>query len=108
MDIGEFQRRSIRTLNNDLTREEQIANMIMGLAGENGEIADHIKKAFYQGHQLDRKHLMEELGDLMFYVVNLATLYDLSMENILDYNIEKLKKRYKNGFTSEESINRQE
>ena len=108
MDIGEFQRRSLRTLNNELTREEQISNMIMGLCGENGEIADQIKKNFYQGHELDRNHLKEELGDLMFYVVNLATLYDLSMENILDYNIEKLKKRYKNGFTPEESINRQE
>lgn len=108
MDINEFQRRSIRTLNNDLTWEEQVSNMIMGLAGESGEIADHIKKVFYQGHELNRKHLAEEIGDLMFYIVNLSTLYDLSMENILDYNIEKLKKRYKNGFTSEESINRQE
>ena len=108
MDIGEFQRRSIRTLNNELTKEEQVANMIIGMFSEGGEIGSEIKKAFYQGHELDRKHLMEELGDLMFYVVNLATLYDLSMENILDYNIEKLKKRYKNGFTTEESINRQE
>lgn len=106
MEIQEYQRLSTRTLNKDLTKEQQVSNMVAGIFGEGGEVADQIKKAFYQGHELDKKHLQEELGDLMFYVTNLATIYNISMENVLEDNINKLKKRYKNGFSAKASIDR--
>ena len=108
MRISEYQCQATRTINTSLEKEQNISNMIFGILGEGGEIADHLKKHFYQGHSLDVKHLEEEIGDLMWYIVNLATIYDLSMETILDKNIEKLHKRYKVGFTKRESINRAE
>ena len=107
MEIAEFQKLSVRTLNNKLTMDEQLANMVIGATGEFcGEVADNIKKYLYQGHSLDKEHIAEELGDTMFYICNLATLLDINMEDVLEKNIEKLNKRYKNGFSCKASIDR--
>lgn len=108
MKIREFQKLSTRTVKADHTKEQMIANMIFGANGEIGEVTDLLKKYLFQGHSLDVAKLEEELGDVMFYLVNLATIFNLDMENILDINIEKLKSRYPNGFESERSINRKE
>ena len=107
MDIKTYQELSVRTLNMDLTADQQIMNMGLGVCGEGGEIADAIKKAFFQGHYLDKEHLAEEIGDVMFYLSNLATLLGFKMEDILQGNIDKLKKRYTGGFDSNRSINRE-
>lgn len=106
MEIKEFQEKSIRTMNQDLDFSEKVCNMIFGINGEVGEVTDILKKHFFQGHGLDIDHLEEELGDVMFYIVNLATLYGLDMETILQKNIDKLSKRYKDKFTIEQSLNR--
>lgn len=106
MDIREFQRVSTRTLNKELSKEQAISNMIFGANGELGEVTDILKKHLYQGHRINKIHLAEEIGDTLFYIVNLCTIYNLDVEDILQGNVDKLKKRYKNGFTVEESINR--
>ena len=106
MEIAEFQKLSIRTLNNKLTMDEQLANMVIGANCEFSEAGDSIKKYLYQGHSLDKEHITEELGDTMFYICNLATLLDIDMKDVLEKNIEKLNKRYKNGFSYKASIDR--
>ena len=106
MEIQEFQKLSIRTLNNSLSEKEQLANMVIGASCEFSEAGDSIKKYLFQGHELDKKHIEEELGDTMFYICNLATLLNISMENVLEQNVEKLNKRYKNGFSYKASIDR--
>lgn len=106
MEIKEFQKNSIRTLNMDLTKEQLLSNMVMGIAGESGEVADVIKKHLYQGHDLDVAHLKEEIGDVMFYIVNLANVLELDMQEVLEDNINKLRKRYPQGFDADRSINR--
>ena len=106
MEVKEFQQNSLRTLNRELTKEQLLSNMVMGIAGESGEVADVIKKHLYQGHELDVAHLKEELGDVMFYIVNLATVLELDICEVLEDNINKLRKRYPQGFDSDRSINR--
>ena len=106
MEIQEFQKLSIRTLNNSLSEKEQLANMVIGANCEFSEAGDSLKKYLFQGHELDKKHIEEELGDTMFYICNLATLLDINMEDVLEKNIEKLNKRYKNGFSYKASIDR--
>ena len=108
MDIKEYQIKSTRTLNHNEVQQNLITNMCMGISGESGEVIDIIKKHLYQGHELDRKHLIEELGDVMFYIVNLATLYEIDMQIVLQKNVDKLLKRYPNGFSAERSVNRNE
>lgn len=106
MDIREFQRVSTRTLNKELSKEQQVSNMIFGANGELGEVTDILKKHLYQGHRIDKQHLAEEIGDTLFYIVNLCTVYNLDVEDILQANVDKLKKRFPNGFESDRSINR--
>ena len=108
MDIREYQEKAERTINYGLNFNEQVSNLCMGLAGETGEVIDIIKKCFYHGHKLDKEKLTEEIGDVMWYLTNIATLFILPMGNILDVNIKKLEERYPEGFSEEKSINRKE
>lgn len=66
----------------------------LGLAGESGEVCDIIKKVNGHGKPLDINHLKEELGDVMWYVANLCSTYNLSLQNVIESNVQKLKKRY--------------
>lgn len=81
----------------------------VGLAGEAGEILEHIKKAVFHRHGFDTNRTLEikdELGDLCWYLAGLATKLDLTLEEIMQHNVDKLRKRYPNGFNSEDSKNR--
>lgn len=108
MHITDYQKISRRTMNKDLTYDQKLCNMAMGIAGEGGEIIDLIKKAQFQGHTLDVKKVKEEIGDLMWYVSNLAELVGGDMDEILQDNFNKLLKRYPNGFSEEDSILRKD
>ena len=104
----EFVNKSERTINQELSHEQQISNAIFGLHGELGEVTDSIKKQLYQGHTLSKDDLEEEIGDMLFYLAWLFRLYNIDMETVLEKNVEKLKKRYPDGFDVERSIKRGE
>lgn len=106
MNLKEYQFKSARTLNEELTREQVLSNMMMGIQGESGEMADIIKKHLYQGHELDKYHIEEEIGDVMFYIANLCNLLNIDLEAAIEGNYNKLLKRYPKGFDVERSINR--
>ena len=108
MNIKEYQEKAKRTVNTRLTRKDQLSNLCMGLCGESGEVVDYIKKHIYHGHSLEINKLSEELGDIMWYLTNIATLFALPVDNILDVNIKKLEERYPDGYSNEKSINRKE
>ena len=106
MNLKEFQEKSKRTINEELSKEQQLTNMIFGIIGEVGELTDIIKKNKFQGHDLDKDKLTEEIGDVMFYVANLCNVLDFELEELIAKNVLKLIKRYPNGFEKERSINR--
>jgi NTP pyrophosphatase (non-canonical NTP hydrolase) len=106
LDFYEYQERSRRTVNKVLSEKELILNMSLGLAGETGEVVDLIKKQMFHGHDTNLDKLKEEVGDVLFYIVNLCSAYGLSVEEIAIGNVEKLLKRYPNGFSKEDSIRR--
>jgi NTP pyrophosphatase (non-canonical NTP hydrolase) len=85
----------------------RLINGLMGLNGEAGEAIDILKKHLFQGHELDKDHLAEELGDVAWYLAVTADALGYSLEEILQMNIEKLQKRYPDGFDSERSVNRE-
>ena len=107
MTVNEYQELAMRTLNPELPKKDVLLNSVMGLCGESGEVIDHVKKWFAQGHELDKEHLAKELGDVAWYLAESATALDLSLESILEVNIEKLKKRYPEGLAAERSIERE-
>ncbi len=106
MTINEYQELAMRTVNPKLNKDEILINSVMGLCGESGEAIDIVKKWFAHGHELDREHLKKELGDIAWYLAEAATALDITLESVLEANIEKLKKRYPEGFETKRSIER--
>ena len=106
MTINEYQILAMKTLNPELEKKDVLINGVMGLCGESGEAIDIVKKWLAQGHELDKEKLAKELGDIAWYLAETAYALDIPLEDILRGNIEKLAKRYPEGFSSERSINR--
>ena len=106
MEANEYQRLAMTTLNPALDKKDVLINSVMGLCGEAGEAIDIVKKWLAQGHDLDKEHLAKELGDIAWYLAEAATALDLSLDVILEGNIEKLKKRYPDGFKTKDSLAR--
>ena len=85
-----------------------LINSVMGLCGEAGEAIDIVKKWMAHGHELDKAHLAKELGDIAWYLAEAATALDMDLEEIFQSNLEKLKRRYPEGFSTERSQMRQQ
>jgi NTP pyrophosphatase (non-canonical NTP hydrolase) len=105
MKLNEYQELSARTAN---THDMEEVNYALGLAGEAGEYADMVKKEYFHGHASSTEEKKKELGDLLWYVSQSARVNGLSLEEIAVGNIDKLKRRYPDGFSKEASINRKE
>lgn len=111
MNFNEYQELSKRTMPDGVNKSKDLSNYAMGLAGESGEVIDLLKKVIYHGHPLTievQQKLHEEIGDVMHYVAGLCTLLQFDLEDVCIENIEKLKRRYPEGFSSEASVNRVE
>ncbi len=106
MTINEYQKLAMSSLNPDLSEKDVLINGVMGICGEAGEAIDIVKRHLAQGHELDKEHLAKELGDIAWYLAETATVLGYTLEEILQMNIDKLKKRYPDGFDTEKSINR--
>lgn len=104
MHVNEYQELAMTTLNPELDKKEVLINSVMGLCGESGEAIDIVKKWLAQGHELDKERLAKELGDIAWYLAEAATALDLPLEQILQANIDKLRKRYPDGFDAKRSI----
>ena len=103
MTINEYQELAMTTLNRELDKRDVLINGVMGLCGESGEVIDVVKKHLAHGHELDRDHILEELGDVAWYLAEVAYALDTDLESVLAANIEKLRKRYPEGFDKERS-----
>ena len=106
MEINEYQKLAMRTLNPKLSEKDVLINGVMGLCGESGEVIDIVKKHLAQGHELDKHAIFDELGDVAWYLAEIAEVLGFKLEDILQNNIDKLKKRYPEGFETEKSVNR--
>lgn len=108
MNANEYQKLAMTTLNKELSKREILINGVMGLCGESGEVIDLVKKWYAQGHELDREKLVKELGDVAWYLAEIATAIGVTLDEVLTGNIEKLKARYPDGFSTADSINRKD
>ena len=108
MTVNEYQKLAMTTLNPELNKKDVLINGVMGLCGESGEAIDIVKKWLAQGHELDKQKLAKELGDIAWYLAETATALDLDLEDVFAANIDKLRKRYPEGFDSQRSIHRED
>ena len=107
MTINEYQKEALRTASSMSGEYPLILNGVLGLGGESGECLDIVKKCLFQGHGLDKEHLAEELGDVAWYLAVSAHAIGLDLESILQGNVDKLRKRYPDGFDKERSLHRE-
>ena len=109
MTGNEYQALAQRTARKGLNVRDKLTNGVIGMCGESGECADAVKKWLFQGHSWTemKEKLIEECGDVLWYVAETASALGLDLDEIMRLNIEKLQKRYKDGFTVEESIHRE-
>ena len=104
MTPNEYQKLALRTAEGNET--DLLVNCALGLNGESGEFADSIKKWLFQGHEKDIESLVKELGDVLWYVSVASFALGYELEDVMKINIEKLIKRYPDGFDKEKSRNR--
>lgn len=110
MKMNEYQalaRRKSNTNGPEQASYDKLLNGCMGLNGEAGECINLLKKHLFRGHELDRKKLAEELGDVLWYVTELATEAGYTLADIAQNNIAKLRRRYPEGFDPERSVRRE-
>lgn len=83
---------------NDLTPEKaDLLHMAVGVSGEAGELLDAVKKAVIYNKEMDLENIIEELGDLEFYMSKIRQIVGITREEILQRNIDKLSIRYAKG-----------
>jgi len=109
LTADDYQRAALRTAQTDkYGSDELLLNGVMGLCGEAGEVIDLVKKWKFQGHELDKEEIKQELGDTLWYAAVTAYALGYKLSEVMETNIDKLKERYKDGFSKERSINRKE
>lgn len=104
MNLNEYQQRAQRTARKD--HPMRLAVAALGLVGEAGECSELVKKHVGHGHGLDSVKLCAELGDVLWYVAELASAAGLTLDEVAEANINKLRERYPEGFSEARSINR--
>lgn len=100
MDFGHYQKEALRT--DRVPRRgnaDEVLSLIvpmLGLAGETGQLLSEYKKHLRDGeaHRLFKERVSEELGDLLWYIANVASKFDLELDEIAVANLAKLKERW--------------
>lgn len=88
------------------TARHDLMHACLGLVSESGEFSDALKKEHAYGRPLDVTNLREELGDILWYVALGCRALNVTMEEVAQVNIAKLRVRYPDSFTNEKAINR--
>ena len=76
-----------------------VVHASMGLSEESGEILGHVKKALWYGKDLDKAEMVEEMGDCLHYFQMLCNSMDVTIEELIETNMQKLNIRYPLGYT---------
>lgn len=86
-------------------KAEMLIHAAMGISGEAGELLDAVKKHVFYERELDMENMVEELGDILFYVQAASQVIGIPIEGIIAANVAKLNKRYPSGTYSNEQAN---
>lgn len=88
MELNEYQKLAQRT-SNTLMQLNKITNGCMGLCGESGKCMDLLKKYKFQGHAIDKDKMIEECGDVLWYVSELASGLGVTLEEVAEKSIKR-------------------
>jgi NTP pyrophosphatase (non-canonical NTP hydrolase) len=97
MELREYQKLCKETAQKFDSKDKEIMTWGLGIVGEAGDVAGCIKKTF--SHYNDQKEgIKENIGDTLWYIAMICNFIDWDLDEILEENIKKLKKRYPQGF----------
>lgn len=105
MEMNEYQVSAKRFINKNLTSMGISSHALFGLCSEVGELHGLFQKEL-QGHEIDETHAKKELGDVLWFVAEVATAFGWNLDEVAKMNIKKLEARYPNGFETEKSLHR--
>lgn len=108
MTGNEYQKLAARTIDfEEMSSYDMEMHALHGMVSEIGELHGIYQKE-YQGHNIPITHIQKELGDLLWFVAAYCTANNWKLEDIMEQNIDKLKKRYPKGFEADRSLHREE
>ena len=108
MDFAEYEREASRTRPHYQSEDEHLLIAVMGIVGEGAELLEHLKKYRAQGHPLDKNRMRLESGDILWYLADLVDVLEITLGELADMNIIKLRARYPEGFSAERSMMRED
>lgn len=113
MNADEYQKLAMRTaatpdlFNNNVDGSmDDVLHALLGIGTEAGELQDMLKKHLMYGKAFDRTNLVEECGDLLWYIAFALKTVNVTMSDCMERNIKKLQVRYPQKFTTENALNR--
>lgn len=107
MDFNDYRKKLNWSEDGCQFSNENLTYAALGLSGEAGEVTDYIKKVVFHKHDMSKEKIAEELGDVLWYITYTAALIGYSLEDIAKMNIEKVHRRYPEGWDTEKSRNRE-
>lgn len=106
MTLDEYQVAATRTLNTKLSDTERLLDAAAGLAEESGEILGLVRKHAFQAHPLAADRLRTELGDALWCLSIAASSAGITLEDVAQANVAKLRTRYPDGYSDRASLER--
>ncbi len=110
MNFNEYQKLASRTATFDDNKLDPLVYLTLGLAGESGEVVEKIKKVYRNDKgelsQEKKEDLKKELGDVLWYLSQMARVLEMEFDDVAKVNIEKLEDRQKRGVICSEGDNR--
>lgn len=94
LEFNEYQSLANRTLYGN---EQVLTNLSLGLASETGQVVDLVKKYTFHGERLNKDQLTKQMGDVLWYLSQVAEWADIPFEEVAQQNIVKLNDKYPNG-----------
>ena len=106
MDMNTYQVKAQRTSSKNISQKDHLLNGLLGLAGEAGECCDLVKKHLFQDHREYEEKLLDELGDVLWYIAETAAAIGKDLNTVAVWNLTKLQARYPDGFDPDKSLHR--
>lgn len=96
--FDDYQLATLRTWKYLAHSDDSLSNAALGIGGESGEFIELVKKHLHHGIPIDHEKAKKELGDILYYVSRACDVFHFNMSEVAAANIEKLRRRYPDGF----------
>lgn len=106
MNIDAYQQQAEMFSNGNVKSTHRMTMGALGVAGEAGELADEIKKLVYHEKPIDIDRIRKEIGDVLWYLAYLCSVFDLNLSDVAQANLDKLKARHGDKFRPHNEQNR--